>query len=487
MRLPAYSGTLTASAEILSPQKAYRASITDTQKRLWDYYQRLGEFQAAIMWRANSVSRMRLVAAEIVPGTGEPVPLEEGPAVEAMSRLAGGTSGQSRLIRDITIHLGVAGEGYLWGYESPAGIDEWKVLAIDAAQVDRKSGPQLKVGETAGGRGRWEDLDSSQSVLVRFWEPDPRKHWEAWPYAKGALSALAELDLINKRIIAEITSRLTSNGLLFYDEDRLSIDQEGDTPETLSKREVFAQELVSTAEQGIKDPTSPHATIPIPIGVQRGDSEVSLDELVYHLQFSGIISERSLDIRESALRRVAATLDQPPETVLGVEGLNHWGARQVEESALKTVLSSTIENVCHTLTISYLIPYLQAQRVSQLGPHGGRIIMWYDPSELVHRPDKSALAREAYDRAVISDTAYRREAGFHDDDAPTPENIAERAEREQTLRMPANVGLNDIDSPVLDGIDDLTNDTDQPEPAADSMEEQTLCQYTSMALKNQNS
>nr|AMP54265.1 hypothetical protein [uncultured bacterium]AMP54291.1 hypothetical protein [uncultured bacterium]AMP54367.1 hypothetical protein [uncultured bacterium]AMP54406.1 hypothetical protein [uncultured bacterium]AMP54455.1 hypothetical protein [uncultured bacterium] len=462
MRLPAYSGTLTASAEILSPQKAYRASITDTQERLWDYYQRLGEFQAAIMWRANSVSRMRLVAAEIVPGTGEPVPLEDdNPAVEAMSRLAGGTSGQSRLIRDITIHLGVAGEGYLWGYESPAGIDEWKVLAIDAAQVDRKSGPQLKVGETAGGRGRWEDLDSSQSVLVRFWEPDPRKHWEAWPYAKGALSALAELDLINKRIIAEITSRLTSNGLLFYDEDRLSIDQSGDTPETLSKQEVFANELVSTAEQGIKNPMSPHATIPIPIGVQQGDSDVPLEDLVYHLQFAGLISEQSLSIRESALRRVAATLDQPPETVLGVEGLNHWGARQVEESALKTVLSSTIENICHTLCVSYLTPYLQAQGASQLGPHGGRIIVWYDPSELVHRPDKSSLAREAWDRAVISDVAYRREAGFNEDDAPTSENIEERAAREQTLRLPATMS----DVPTLDGLDDISG----PEPATDTM------------------
>jgi hypothetical protein len=79
--------------------------------------------------------------------------------------------------------------------------------------------------------------------------------------------------------------------------------------------------------------------------------------------------------------------------------------------------------ICHALTKGYLVPVLRANGDAEVGPNGGRIVIWYDPSEIVQRPDKSSAADEAYDRMEINGVAYRREKGFSESDAPSGEEL----------------------------------------------------------------
>ena len=174
---------------------------------------------------------------------------------------------------------------------------------------------------------------------------------------------------------------------------------------------------------------SAEAALKLPVGVDLGENtETKLADVMMALDLSNPIDDKLIPQRESAIRRLATALDLPSDLLLGVSGMNHWGAAQVEESGIKLHIAPDAEMICHALTKGYLTPVLRAEgeRLSEdllTGPNGGRIVMWYDPSEIVQRPDKSDDAILAYDRMEINGAALRRESGFSESDAPTPEQL----------------------------------------------------------------
>lgn len=414
--LPSYNA-LTASAKIILPSKTLTPQYDSWQSQLWDYYDRLGEFEAGVSWRANTMSRIRLLAAELQPGGEEPTPLESGPAVEAVERLAGGTGGQSQLMKEMTIHLSVPGEGWLVG-EMDDGAERWFVASADELRIGGKKSFELREDED---NRSWRQL-APESVVVRFWNPHPRFGWRATSDAKHAKDAMLELDLINKRIIAEIISRLASNGILLYDKQKLSFPG-GQQPKSTDSVDPFAQILVDVASRGIKDPTSPEATIPIPIGFDMADlTDVDPKSLLQHVKMADFLDDKLFLERESAVKRLATSLDMPSEVLLGIAGMNHWGAWQVEESGLKIHIMPFAELVSHSLTTGYLIPTLKANGADTVGPNGGKIVIWYDPSEITVRPDRSSGTVLAYDRGEVPGRVLRREIGLSEEgDAPTSE------------------------------------------------------------------
>lgn len=408
--LPAYNA-LTASAKIIPPNQKLTPEYQTWQQQLWDYYDRLGEFESGVSWRANTMSRVRLLAAELMPGGDEPQPLEEGPAVDAVERLAGGTGGQAQLMKEITVHLSVPGEGWLVG-ETREQEEKWFVASADELRVGSRS-RRFELREDEENKS-WRPLDAN-SMVVRFWKPHPRFGWRADSDAFHAMNAMLELDLINKRIIAEILSRLASNGVLLYDKQKLSFPPV-EQPEGADQVDPFAAILVEVASRGIKDPTSPEATIPIPIGFDMQDlTNVDPSTLLQHVKLAEFLDEKLLTERDSAVKRLATSLDMPSEVLLGMAGLNHWGAWQVEESGIKIHIAPFAELIAFTLTTGYLVPTLKAEGADLIGPNGGKIVIWYDPSEITVRPDRSSNTIAAYDRGEAPGRVLRREVGLSED------------------------------------------------------------------------
>lgn len=431
--LPAFNA-LVSSARIIPPKRSFRPAYDSVQEKLWDYYDRLGEFESAVSWRANTMSRIRLLAAEVVPGSTEPIPIDEGPAAEAMQRLAGGTGGQSQLMREITIHLSVPGMGWLVGETNSDLEEQWTVASADELTVNERT-KQFQLREDEGTRSY--RLLGDETIVIRFWKPHPRFGWRADPDAMHAMDAMLELDLINKRIIAEIISRLASNGILLYDKQRLSIPPV-EQPEDAEQVDPFAAVLVDVASRGIQDPLSPEAVIPIPIGFDLQDAaNVDPKSLMQHVRLAEFLDEKLLLERDSAVKRLATSLDMPSEVLLGTQGLNHWSAWAVEESGIKIHIAPFAEMICHTLSTGYLRPYLKTQGESLIGPKGGRIVVWYDPSEITVRPDRSGNTISAYDRGEAPGRVLRREIGLSEDgDAMTPEELRSWLTRRVALQDP---------------------------------------------------
>lgn len=442
MGLPAFGTTLVASAAVLTTARHNNPKYSTVQDQLWDYYYRLEEFSAAVNWKGNALSRVRLLAAEYIPGGDEPLPISEGPAAEAVARLAGGIGGQAQLMKLMGTHFNVAGEGWLVGREDEEGEELWAVYS--AAELRIKDGVyQLKVADA---QNAWVSL-GADIMVVRFWRPDERFSYRASSTASHALGAMGELDLINKRIVAETISRLASNGILLYDRGKLSFPQLAN-PNGADGQDPFAQVLVEVGSRGIKDPMSAEAALKLPIGVDLGDAtDVKLSDVMMALDLSNPIDDKLITQRESAIRRLATALDLPSDLLLGVAGMNHWGAAQVEESGIKLHIAPDAEMICHALTKGFLTPMLRANGDSLIGPNGGRIVMWYDPSEIVQRPDKSMAADEAYDRMEINSIAYRREKGFSESDAPTPAELDAMAEK---LRLRAQASAVQVQETIAE-------------------------------------
>lgn len=462
MRLPSFNNVV-ASAMVLPARRMYDPAYNEVQDQLWGFYETLEEFAAAVHWKANLLSGIRLVAAEFIPGDDEPKILTEGPAADAIAQFAGGVGGQSQLLGEMAIHLNVPGEGWLAGFYDDRGEEQWRVFSAEEIRI-KQDRYQYRIGD---GQRDWLDL-GDDAIVIRFWRADARRGWLARPRAAHALGAMVELDLINKRIMAETASRMASNGILLYDKNRLSF---GDTPGNadIAAPDQFAVVLVDVGSRGMKDPLSSEATIKIPIGVDRDENaEIPLSDYVYPLDLSNPLGERILDQRASAIQRVASVLEMTTERLTGMSELSHWGQAQVEESGIQVYVAPDMELLVHAITTGYLHPYLEAAGHSVMTPAGGKIVTWYDYSNIVQRPDRSGVATEAYDRLELSPPAYRREIGFSEGDAPTPAQLDEMTDKLRRRSQTTEVIEEDTgDEPSTETVNTSTPLDAEPDTAVD--------------------
>lgn len=424
---------LVASAQTYAAGQVSRASqvfqYESWQAEAWDFWRNLGEFYYGTEWLSNALSRVRLTAGELVLGGDEPTPLAEGPAAELMAQFGGGMPGQARIMGSLGTHLSVPGEGWLVAEREseqiPLGLADWSVKSTDAIRVGRGAtagGFEIRVDDTA-----WRPL-SPESLPIRVWKPDEQHPWRAISPARPATPIMRRIDLLDRRIIATLVSRLAMNGILL-------IPQEGTftVPEQYKdKDDPFVQMLIDIASNNIRNPGNASAAIPIPI---RFTSE--LIEKWKHLTFGDGVDQHLLEERDKEIGRLATTVNLPAEVLTGMGKTNHWSAWQLEESAIKLHISPLAETIVHGLSVGYLYPMLKAAGQELVGPNGGKIVVWYDTSELTARPDKSQQAMQAYDRLEISGEALRRESGFDDGDKPEADELRIQALK-KLLAQPAS-------------------------------------------------
>jgi hypothetical protein len=416
---------LTAAAvPVKEPRTELIRNTDGWQEEAWGYYDDLGEFRYGVEWVAAMLSRVRLYAAKLEPGADEPVRADAGTAVDLMTTLGGGVAGQAQLMSGFGTQLAVPGESYLVG-ETINGVEKWAVRSIDEVRAAR--GHFEVVDETAGGNGsRWRSL-SADSLVTRVWRPHKRFHYMADSPARAARGKMRELELINRYIMAQFLSRLASAGvILFPDEVTFPVREE-----FADAADPFMAEWIEIAAEAIRTPGTAAAVVPIPMKVP-----AEYVDKIKHVDFTLQLDEKILDKRDSAIKGLATMLNMPAEILLGLGDVNHWGAWQLEEGALKTHIAPEAELICQAITQGYLQPRLKASGVEDWA----NWVAWYDMSELTLRPDRSDDAFQAYDRMEINGAALRRETGFDEADKPTNEELKEQALKVIIKTLPSGAG-----------------------------------------------
>lgn len=388
---------------------AQKVFTDDWQKRAWYYYDIVPEYRYAIGWIGNMCSRGKFVTQQLVDGKW--IEVTSGPAYQAMLDLFGGVEKQPELLRLMATHLSVSGDGYTIAEDGGGDRDDtWDVYS------------NLKVNASGGWyrlEGEKKDL-KPKAVVIRAWRGHPleRKHGDS--NSRAALPILAELDTLTRRVAADSDSRLTGSGILFLPQEitfpASTVTKEDGTTETVQREGVdgFQQLLIETSMIAIADQDSASAKVPV-VAMVPGDTIGKIK----HVKFWSEFDAQLQSLREEAVKRLGTGLDMPPEVLSGTADINHWGAWQVDEAAIKVHAEPLLSMIAQAFTEAWLWPALKAAGIIAGAARAFRFTI--DTSDLRVRPNRSKEAFELHDRGVLSDAALLRENGFTDDDLPSRE------------------------------------------------------------------
>lgn len=419
---------LTASGRILDPTyaSAYIFQYETWQDELWDYLDTIGEFGFAHWWLAQAISRVRLIAAERIPGVSEPKPLETGPAADHMARIS-----TPEIMEGFGLHIPLVGKCFLVAQADPLFGEEVSVRSADEIKPsgNKTFDQMLTMVRKAAGRnqaptrdkfqmqieqGKWITLENA--LVSEIKHDHPRYGWKSVSASKSAIPILREISLYDRHIIATLVSRLAMNGLLLLPAG-MTFPVKDQFKEAA---DPFIAEFIDHASKSIKNPGSASAALPFPLRV----SSEFIDK-IKHLPFASSLDPRIIAARKEAISRLATTINVSRERILGMGNVNHWGQWEIKDDEINMHIVPPVELVVAALTKTYLRPLLIADGQELVGPDGGQIIAWYDTGELTAQPDLSQNARAAYDDGRLKGEAYMKYLGFEPGDMPDKEELAE--------------------------------------------------------------
>ena len=402
---------ITAAARNLSAGQSARqvrkTSNLGWQRILWGMYDTVPEFRFAVNWVGNTLSKAKLEIRK----DGELV--TDQAILDILASFFGGPSGQTEMFRKFGIHFTVAGEAWVIGRPG-RDEDQWDVVASTEVTVQEYAGKvrEIKVEGIL--------VDEDQNTVVRTWKSHPEKSYEPDCPARPLIPVLRELTGLTEHVAAQIDSRLASAGILLVPSEmelpsitltEVVMDDDGGALEQtvqLDNANALTQRLIDIASRAIGDRSSAAALVPLVIAAPG-----EFLEKVQHITFWSGLDEKAKELRDEAVRRIATGMDMPPEVVLGTADVNHWGAWQIEEAAIKAHTEPLLAIVLQALTTGYLRPLLEEWGYDDAESY----TFTADTAEMRLRPNRSKEAMELYDRGQVNGETLRRENGFEELDS----------------------------------------------------------------------
>jgi hypothetical protein len=403
--------------------------VTGDQELAWTYWDSIGEIKQSYLYLARVASRVRLYAGYQSDQSDAPVPigapghLSRSLVVAArneIAQLSKGPGGQPQLIHSALLNFLVPGECYLVGTNG-----SWNIRSTSEIKFEDNEDPNRRVrvipsrvNSISSNGGHY--LPASAHVY-RIWRSHPRFSEDPDSALLGLLEECHDLVTIARVMRASGRSRLNAGLLYVADELRFQRATEpGQEDEPQPDIDPFEEEMSIALSDPIGVTDSPSEVLPLFV---RGPREFSKDGIV-PINIGRDISENDLKWFNTLRERIMASLDVPTDLITGLKEVRYSNARTISEDFLKSYIEPMVVLLCEGLTTVFLRP-----RLKQLGfpeEYVKNVQVWYDPSEIVTRPDRSEDANQGHDRGVISDAAWRKAHGFSELDAPTSRERLEK-------------------------------------------------------------
>lgn len=393
--------SLTAAARIfsnssaikLTPKTGRATTSREWQQQLWDFYDTVPEYRSGCDWVGNSISNAKLEVYK------DGKLLDNGLTRDIQASLFGGEEGQREALRLLGIHYTVAGESYIIGEpgEREDIEDTWDVVAAVEVQGD-SAGTKISV--------EGEFLED-EALAIRMWKRHPRRRNDANSPSRAILPILGEIVKLTQVVDALADSRLTSAGILWVpsemDLPSVPVTDGDDETQTFEGADALYRQLIKVASQAIENRGTAAAKVPLVI-----QAPGEFLEKIQHTEFWSGFDEHVKELREEAIRRIAVGMDMPPEVLTGTADVNHWGAWQIEEAAIKSYIDPLLQLITGALTEGYLTPILKAWGVSEPDTYKFHA----NTAKMRLRPNRSKEAVELWDRGVLSARSMLVENGF---------------------------------------------------------------------------
>ncbi|MEW2066657.1 hypothetical protein [Streptomyces sp. NPDC007346] len=412
------AATRYATSTTKKPGSAAQSGTQGDQARAWSFY-RTPEVRSFANWIGNAMSGALLHAGHTTSGTDiERVP-DDHPAARIVAEIAGGPQGQAQLLREYGRHLAVAGEAWTVIRPLREQRTEWHVVSV--LEMSRKGtnleatigGEPVPIPATDPDKG----VPDTAPIAIRVWDPSPERHVLADSPVLGSLNELEELRLLSAAVRAVTLSRLTGRGVLVVPKGARfpTTGTKGEEEDDLI--DVFLQ----VAETAIREPDSAAATVPIILEVP-----AEMVGSIQRLTFESNFDELAIQLRAENIRRFATAADIPAEFLLGLGDVNHWGQWGLTQEAVRLGIVPRLDIVTQAYTRFWLHPLLESEGIADASEY----VVAADSSPLRVRTNRSQTAVQVFELGGISAQALRRETGFDESDAPTPDEIAARRHRQ---------------------------------------------------------
>jgi len=421
---------LTASAQRInlgdrSEAARYRQLRQGWQEDAWAYVDGIPELSYALRFKGNACSRMRIFAGMIDPADpdGPPIPIEKSdapPAVVSSALAAMNSLGVGRLqvapmLNSLSWSFDVAGECYLVGSQDlDTNEQAWTIRSVDEVMVTEDKFKLREVPLDPQGTQGWIDLEPENTFVSRLWVPHPRFQKMANSPMRAMLDKCEQYLLLDRDVRATARSRAATAGFLKVP-DGLRVQSFFDDNNDPNADDTVGS-LIDALMTPIADDGVASSVVPIII---TGSEEAlaQFDHLIVDRPYSAI----AVELRAECIGSIATGVDLPREVLEGMADMNHWSAWQVDDNTFRHHIEPAVITQVDSLTLGFMRPWMQAD--SDLGLFEAewvqRVVIWYDPVELVTSPDRTQDAMALHKLLVISDAALRKAAGFDDTDAPS--------------------------------------------------------------------
>ena len=412
----------------IPPNRPYAAWQVDA----WNGYEKVGEIHYGFTLVSNVLSRVRLYAGAIIDADQAPMIADDAAskdeisselaqaATEAMDEFT--ASDLPNNLRSYALNISVPGECYLIDLpdkDEPENPDkkQWVIRSTDEVRVTTGG---IELVPMRGAVGDQRMLPKS-TYIARIWRPSGRYSMEPDSSMVGIADPIEEL-LILQRLVRSTTRTRLNAGLLFMP-DGIAVAGGTQTTTNAEGEEVqdpggeFVAELMDAMITPVSDEGAANAVVPL---VVTGPGELGAQ--ITHKTFERSSDQWLADRQERALERILQGLDVPKEVVTGLANVKFANAIVIDENLYRANIEPLCLMLADALTQAYLRPILRAKGFDEADLD--RITVWYDPSEIVTRPSKDQDATAGYDRYLLSPTAWRREHGFADTDAPSEAELA---------------------------------------------------------------
>lgn len=384
----------------------------DWQNRALEYLNLIPELNYASRFYARMLGQLRIFPASR-DEQGKPTEIKEGIPVELLNRIQDPSGGRSQILRSYGRLMFSTGEGVLFGRDLNTDREKWSFVWNDELEIELV-GDRLKSvtwKPTAQSEGR--KYTGEQAQIYRFWTSHPRRTGEADSPMRAAVEGqiCEELIVLTASVRSTAVARIVK-GLLLIPTD-LSFAPEDTGGDEDSENNIWLSRLIEGAQAQIENPGSAGAAQPTIIeGAYDYLDQIRMVQL--HDPQSDYMEQ---SLRKEAIERLARGFDFPPEVLLGLSEANHWAARQILDDMWRSHGAPIAEQFCDDLNEVYLRPALAKEGFAEWK----NIVIDYDPSQVVVKPDRSDDVLAAFREGEVSGEGLRQMLNIPEEFAPDEE------------------------------------------------------------------
>jgi hypothetical protein len=410
------------------------------QTAAWSFYDSIGELHFAFNLIGQILSQIRLYAAIVDDPESAPVrsslfleefarehevwPDNTAELVSAADKvlydlLVNSPGMGSGLLRELGINLSVSGECYLvrekqW---TIASTDELKSNGAGQGYTIQRSRKTSTVTASK------DDKLPDNTFVARIWRSHPRFSSDADSSMIGVLDSCEQLTLLTQAIRMMTRSRMNA-GVIFVP-DGLSAGIDDDNPQSIEDA------LIQAAVSPLEEESAATSVVPLIL-----TGPAALGKELKKIDLGRPVDEQMVQLAEATLDRVLQGIDIPKNVVQGLSDVKFSNAIIIDDNLYKAHIEPLALMIVDALTTVYFRPALKKLHPQEDETLINRLVIWFDPSDIVTRPDKSTAANEGFDRNIISYQAWRSARGFTDYDKPTDDELLTRMALERTQIPP---------------------------------------------------